>query len=229
MFVVGGIHVSPSFFLPGIKHAPMVCLAPCGHQKDSEEYRTLPQFGSWSVPLSVLSRMKPSSWVPQEGPRELQADWDPATPGSELGVPPNGVPTTQEGLKQQGSGKETEDQQESQRNPETMEGQGPESRQVMSTESQAGRDGMANSQGRWGSRELLKAGRRLGFWVKLKTGHAGFNKAQFFFLILECSSSCFLAADLCGTLQEVVRVWYLLQTYLTIKYLFFLRFRFFFF
>ncbi|KAI4587927.1 hypothetical protein MJG53_002335 [Ovis ammon polii x Ovis aries] len=73
--------------------------------------------------------MKPSSWVPQERPRELQADWDPATPGSELGVPPNGVPTTQEGLKQQGSGKETEDQQESQRNPETMEGQGPESRQ----------------------------------------------------------------------------------------------------
>ncbi|KAJ1065075.1 hypothetical protein K5549_005884 [Capra hircus] len=73
--------------------------------------------------------MKPSSWVPQEGPRELQADWDPATPGSELGVPPNGVPTTQEGLQQQGSGKETEDQQESQWNPEAMEGQGPESRQ----------------------------------------------------------------------------------------------------
>ena len=37
--------------------------------------------------------------------------------------------------------------------------------------------------------------------------------------MLECSSSCFLAAELCGTLQEVVRVWYLFQTDLTIKYL----------
>ena len=49
--------------------------------------------------------------------------------------------------------------------------------------------------------------------------------------MLECSSSCFLAAELCGTLQEVVTVWHLSQMYLTIKYLLFfiLRFRDFFF
>ncbi|CAN0257636.1 unnamed protein product, partial [Rangifer tarandus platyrhynchus] len=73
--------------------------------------------------------MKVPSWVPQEGPRELQADRDPPTPGSELGVPPNRAPATQEGLLQQGSGKETEDQQGSQRNPGPVEGQGPESHQ----------------------------------------------------------------------------------------------------
>ena len=92
--------------------------------------------------------MKAPSWVPQEGPRELQADRDPPTPGSELGVPPNRAPATQEGLLQQGSGKQTEDQQGSQRNPGPVEGQGPERHQVMSTESQAGRDGMAHPQGR---------------------------------------------------------------------------------
>ncbi|XDC72402.1 hypothetical protein R6Z07F_003575 [Ovis aries] len=98
-----------------------------GRRGASEE--GFPRLGPQEQKPPAGPGMKPSSWVPQEGPRELQADWDPATPGSELGVPPNGVPTTQEGLKQQGSGKETEDQQESQRNPETMEGQGPESRQ----------------------------------------------------------------------------------------------------
>lgn len=98
--------------------------------------------------MSVLSRTKLSSWVPQEGRRELQAHQDLATPGSELGVPPNGVPVTQKGLQQQGSGKETEDQQGSQQNPEPVEGQGPESRQVMSTESQAGGVGMPDLQGR---------------------------------------------------------------------------------
>nr|XP_014337015.1 PREDICTED: spermatogenesis-associated protein 21 [Bos mutus] len=74
---------------------------------------------------NVAHRTKLSSWVPQEGRRELQAHQDLATPGSELGVPLNGVPVTQEGLQQQGS----EDQQGSQRNPEPVEGQGPESRQ----------------------------------------------------------------------------------------------------
>ena len=73
--------------------------------------------------------MKAPSWVPQEGPRELQADWDPPTPGSELGVPPNRAPATQEGLLQQGSGKETEDQQGSQRDPGPEGGQGPEGHQ----------------------------------------------------------------------------------------------------
>lgn len=92
--------------------------------------------------------MKALPWVPQEGPRELQADQDPPTPGSELGVPPNRAPATQEGLLQQGSGKETEDQQGSEGNPGSVEGQGPESHQVMSTESQAGGDGMADPQGR---------------------------------------------------------------------------------
>lgn len=51
MFVVGGIHVSPSFFLPGIKHAPMVCLVPCGHREDAEEYKTLPPVWELKCPF----------------------------------------------------------------------------------------------------------------------------------------------------------------------------------
>ena len=43
----------------------------------------------------------------------------------------------------------------------------------------------------------------------------------FFFLMLGYSSICFLAAEHYGTLQDVVRVWCLFQTYLTVKYLFF--------
>uniref|UniRef100_A0A8C6D4K6 Uncharacterized protein n=1 Tax=Moschus moschiferus TaxID=68415 RepID=A0A8C6D4K6_MOSMO len=101
-----------------------------------------PQLGPQEQRLPAGPGTKLSSWVPQEGPRELQADRDPPMPGSELGVPPNRVPATQEGLQQQVSGKETEDQQGSQWNPGPVEGQGPESRQVMSTESRAGGDGM---------------------------------------------------------------------------------------
>uniref|UniRef100_F1SUS3 Spermatosis associated 21 n=2 Tax=Sus scrofa TaxID=9823 RepID=F1SUS3_PIG len=72
-------------------------------------------------------RMKQSSGAPQEGPWELQAGQDQAVPGSELGVPPSTVPVAQEGLQQQGSGKESEDQQGSQQNPGTVEGQAPKS------------------------------------------------------------------------------------------------------
>ncbi|XP_010860819.1 PREDICTED: spermatogenesis-associated protein 21 [Bison bison bison] len=98
-----------------------------GHRDASEE--GFPQLSPQEQKPPAGPGTKLSSWVPQEGRRELQAHQDLATPGSELGVPPNGVPVTQEGLQQQGSGKETEDQQGSQRNPEPVEGQGPESRQ----------------------------------------------------------------------------------------------------
>ncbi|XP_025134661.2 spermatogenesis-associated protein 21 [Bubalus bubalis] len=117
-----------------------------GHRDASEQ--GFPQLSPQEQKPPAGPGTKLSSWVPQEGPRELQADRDPATPGSELGVSPSGVPVTQEGLQQQGSGKETEDQQGSQRSPEPVEGQGPESRQIVSTDSQARGDGMAGSQGR---------------------------------------------------------------------------------
>ncbi|XP_059736246.1 spermatogenesis-associated protein 21 isoform X2 [Bos taurus] len=98
-----------------------------GHRDASEE--GFPQLSPQEQKPPAGPGTKLSSWVPQEGRRELQAHQDLATPGSELGVPPNGVPVTQKGLQQQGSGKETEDQQGSQQNPEPVEGQGPESRQ----------------------------------------------------------------------------------------------------
>ncbi|XP_068393604.1 spermatogenesis-associated protein 21 [Eschrichtius robustus] len=72
-------------------------------------------------------RMKQSSLAPQEGPGELQAGQDQATPGSELEVLPSRVPAAQERLQQQSSWKETEDQQGSQQNLGTMEGQFPKS------------------------------------------------------------------------------------------------------
>ena len=100
--------------------------------------------------------MKQSSLAPQEGPGELQAGQDQATPGSELEVLPSRVPAAQERLQQQSSWKETEDQQGSQQNLGTVEGQFPESRQVMSMETWAGGYGMTDPQGRWGSRELLE-------------------------------------------------------------------------
>ncbi|KAB0402234.1 hypothetical protein E2I00_013699 [Balaenoptera physalus] len=93
-------------------------------------------------------RMKQSSLAPQEGPGELQAGQDQATPGSELEVLPSRVPAAQERLQQQSSWKETEDQQGSQQNLGTMEGQFPESRQVMSMETWAGGYGMTDPQGR---------------------------------------------------------------------------------
>lgn len=114
--------------------------------------------------------MKQSSGAPQEGPWELQAGQDQAVPGSELGVPPSTVPVAQEGLQQQGSGKESEDQQGSQQNPGTVEGQAPESCQVMSKETRAGANRMTDPQGRYKGRELLKAGKRRGFCIKLKLG-----------------------------------------------------------
>uniref|UniRef100_A0A8C3W3D4 Uncharacterized protein n=1 Tax=Catagonus wagneri TaxID=51154 RepID=A0A8C3W3D4_9CETA len=70
-------------------------------------------------------RKKQSSWDPQEGPLELQAGQDQAMPGSELGVSPSTVPGAQEGLQQQDSGKESEDQQGSRQNPGAVEGQPP--------------------------------------------------------------------------------------------------------
>ncbi|KAM9736707.1 spermatogenesis-associated protein 21 [Dama dama] len=98
-----------------------------GHRAASEE--GFPQLSPQEQKPPAGPGMKASPWVPQEGPRELQADRDPPMSGSELGVPPNRAPATQEGLLQQGSGKETEDQQGSQGNPGPVEGQGPESHQ----------------------------------------------------------------------------------------------------
>ncbi|KAF4013799.1 hypothetical protein G4228_005683 [Cervus hanglu yarkandensis] len=98
-----------------------------GHRATSEE--GFPQLSPQVQKPPAGPGMKALPWVPQEGPRELQADRDPPTPGSELGVPPNRAPATQEGLLQQGSGKETEDQQGSEGNPGSVEGQGPESHQ----------------------------------------------------------------------------------------------------
>lgn len=82
--------------------------------------------------MSVLPRKKQSSWDAQEEPEVLQAGQDQATPGSELGVLPSRVPAAHEGLQQQRSGKENEDQQGRQQNPGMVEGQAPESCQVTS-------------------------------------------------------------------------------------------------
>ncbi|XP_036084979.1 spermatogenesis-associated protein 21 [Rousettus aegyptiacus] len=70
---------------------------------------------------------KQSSWDAQEEPEVLQAGQDQATSGSELGVLPSRVPAAHEGLQQQRSGKENEDQQGRQQNPGMVEGQAPES------------------------------------------------------------------------------------------------------
>lgn len=70
---------------------------------------------------------KRSPWGPQEGPGEPQAGQDQATPGSELGMLPSGVPAAHAGMKQLGSGKETEDEQRGQQTPGTVEGEAPES------------------------------------------------------------------------------------------------------
>uniref|UniRef100_A0A7N5JBD6 Uncharacterized protein n=1 Tax=Ailuropoda melanoleuca TaxID=9646 RepID=A0A7N5JBD6_AILME len=67
-------------------------------------------------------RKKESTPAPQEGPKELQAGWDQAKPGSELGVLPSRVPAAHEG-------KENEDQQGRQKHPGTVKGQAPQSRQ----------------------------------------------------------------------------------------------------
>ncbi|XP_046517730.1 spermatogenesis-associated protein 21-like [Equus quagga] len=64
---------------------------------------------------------------PQEGPGEPQAGQDQATPGSELGMLPSGVPAAHAGMKQLGSGKETEDEQRGQQTPGTVEGEAPKS------------------------------------------------------------------------------------------------------
>ncbi|XP_011361909.1 spermatogenesis-associated protein 21 [Pteropus vampyrus] len=70
---------------------------------------------------------KQSSWAPQEEPEVLEAGQDQAKPGSELGVLPSRVPAAHEGLQQQRSGKENEDQQGRQQNPGMVESQAPES------------------------------------------------------------------------------------------------------
>ncbi|XP_049473960.1 spermatogenesis-associated protein 21 isoform X3 [Panthera uncia] len=72
---------------------------------------------------------KPSTPAPQQGPRLRQGGRDQAKPGSELGVLPSRVPAAQEGQQQQGSGKETKDQQGRHQNPGMVEGQAPESHQ----------------------------------------------------------------------------------------------------
>ncbi|XP_012618536.2 spermatogenesis-associated protein 21 [Microcebus murinus] len=72
-------------------------------------------------------RKKQSSWAPQEGPAELQAGQDQPEPESELEVPPGRASPVPEGPQQPGSQKETEGQQGRQQNPETEEGQLPES------------------------------------------------------------------------------------------------------
>lgn len=100
--------------------------------------------------MSVLPRQKQSSWAPQEGPEELQAGQDQAKPGSELRELPSKVPTAQEAMQQQGSEKETEDPQERQQNPGTVEGQASDSCQVpvcREVPVWAGGHGEADSQG----------------------------------------------------------------------------------
>ncbi|XP_025780912.1 spermatogenesis-associated protein 21 [Puma concolor] len=72
---------------------------------------------------------KQSTPAPQQGPGLRQGGRDQAKPGSELGVLPSRVPAAQEGQQQQGSGKETEDQQGRHQNPGMVEGQAPESHQ----------------------------------------------------------------------------------------------------
>lgn len=67
---------------------------------------------------------------------------------------------------------------------------------------------------------VLEAGRRWGVCIKLKLGLVGFNKAQTGFFMLGHTRSCSLAAELCSTLQDMVRVQCLFQTYLTSEYLF---------
>nr|XP_025134662.1 spermatogenesis-associated protein 21-like [Bubalus bubalis] len=61
-----------------------------GHRDASEQ--GFPQLSPQEQKPPAGPGTKLSSWVPQEGPRELQADRDPATPGSELGVSPKRGP-----------------------------------------------------------------------------------------------------------------------------------------
>uniref|UniRef100_A0A8C4M9M9 Uncharacterized protein n=1 Tax=Equus asinus asinus TaxID=83772 RepID=A0A8C4M9M9_EQUAS len=93
-----------------------------GHREASEE-------GPAEV-RTQEQREKRSPRGPQEGPGEPQAGQDQATPGSELGMLPSGVPAAHAGMKQLGSGKETEDEQRGQQTPGTVEGEAPESCQV---------------------------------------------------------------------------------------------------
>ncbi|VFV43722.1 Hypothetical predicted protein [Lynx pardinus] len=72
---------------------------------------------------------KQSTPAPQQGPGLRQGGRDQAKPGNELGVLSSRVPAAQEGQQQQGSGKETEDQQGRHQNPGMVEGQAPESHQ----------------------------------------------------------------------------------------------------
>ncbi|KAB1268816.1 Spermatogenesis-associated protein 21 [Camelus dromedarius] len=115
------------------------------HREASEEGS--PELSTQEQRHPAGPRMKESSWAAQEVPVSLQAGQDQAMPGSELGVLPSRVPAAHEGLQQPGTGKETEDQQGSQQNPGTVEGQASESCQVMSAETLAGRYGMMTHRG----------------------------------------------------------------------------------
>ncbi|XP_032350692.1 spermatogenesis-associated protein 21-like [Camelus ferus] len=95
------------------------------HREASEEGS--PELSTQEQRHPAGPRMKESSWAAQEVPVSLQAGQDQAMPGSELGVLPSRVPAAHEGLQQPGTGKETEDQQGSQQNPGTVEGQASES------------------------------------------------------------------------------------------------------
>nr|XP_030738976.1 spermatogenesis-associated protein 21-like [Globicephala melas] len=102
-----------------------------GEPEDGPRHREASEEGY--PELSTQEQMPPAGpshiWPPQEGPGELQAGQNQATPGSELEVLPSRVPAAQERLQQQSSWKETKDQQRSQQNLGTVEGQFPESRQ----------------------------------------------------------------------------------------------------
>ncbi|XP_049553409.1 spermatogenesis-associated protein 21-like [Orcinus orca] len=149
-----------------------------GEPEDGPRHREASEEGS--PELSTQEQMPPAGpsshlWPPQEGPGELQAGQDQATPGSELEVLPSRVPAAQERLQQQSSWKETKDQQGSQQNLGTVEGQFPESRQVMSMETWAGGYGMTDPQGRRGSRELLEE--MMGGSVYVKANKHQFKQA----------------------------------------------------
>ncbi|KAM5270272.1 spermatogenesis-associated protein 21 isoform 2-T2 [Hipposideros larvatus] len=96
-----------------------------GHGEASEE--VLPELRAPEQRHPAYSGQKQSSWAPQVGPEEPQAGQDQAKPGSELRVLPSKVPTAHEEMQKQGSEKETEDPQERQQNPGTVECQAPDS------------------------------------------------------------------------------------------------------
>ncbi|KAM9241710.1 spermatogenesis-associated protein 21 [Dugong dugon] len=96
-----------------------------GHTAASEEQP--PELGTQELRPQTGPGKKQSSWAPQEGAGELQADQDETKPGSNLGLQHPRVPVASKELQQPGSGKEPESQQGRQPNPGTTEGQPPES------------------------------------------------------------------------------------------------------